>query len=153
LYLHRRADHPESPGHTAVPLALGAVLGCGFAGVAPLGALRLGKLFDGFCFGGLWSSFAGLGIMLELLRSFPELLGAKKIEYGTVLFLDGDGCPMECNYPGRMVAKASRFLRARSVDLWPEASLTLIPADDLRIRAEKVLRFLRNVDLPEGDSN
>lgn len=83
-------------------------------------------------------------IMVELLRSFPELLYARDIEANAWLFLEGEGCAMEFDYPGHMVADASPFLRDRPVDLWPQVTLCLTPTDELRIRAQKILRFLRS---------
>ncbi|MGA3133776.1 MAG: hypothetical protein ABSD59_23675 [Terracidiphilus sp.] len=92
-------------------------------------------------------------IMLELLSSFPVLLHAKNIEGGAVLFLEGDGCPMKCNYPGRMISSVSPFLRNRPVDLWPQAILVLMPTVELRKRALDILSFLRSADPIEENPN
>jgi hypothetical protein len=92
-------------------------------------------------------------ILLELLSSFPVLLRAKNIEGGAVLFLEGDGCPMKCNYPGRMIASVSPFLRDRPVDLWPQAILVLMPTVELRKRALDILSFLRSADPIEENPN
>jgi hypothetical protein len=91
--------------------------------------------------------------MLELLSSFPVLLSAKNIEGGAVLFLDGEGCPMQCNYPGRMIAGVSQFLRDRPADLWPQATLVLMPTVELRRRAQDILSFLRSSDSMEENPN
>lgn len=92
-------------------------------------------------------------IMLQLLSSFPVLLRAKNIEGGAVLLLEGEGCPMKCNYPGRMVASVSPFLRDRPVDLWPQAKLVLIPTAELRRRALDILTFLGSSDSIEENPN
>jgi hypothetical protein len=92
-------------------------------------------------------------IMIELLSSFPLLLRAKNIEGGAVLLLEGEGCPMKCNYPGRMIASVSPFLRDRPVDLWPQAILVLMPTVELRRRALEILSFLRSSDPIEENPN
>ena len=92
-------------------------------------------------------------VMLELLNSFPRLLQTKRIEAGAVFFLQGEGCGMQFAYPGRMVAKASPFLRDRPDDLWPQVTLSLTPTDELRTRAQDILTFLLNTFSMEGDPN
>ena len=89
-------------------------------------------------------------LMCELLDSFPDLLDAKTFP---VLFLAGEGCPMACEYPGQMVARVSPFLRARPVELWPEAMLSLTPAVDLRRRAKQIVAFLRDSKATGGIPN
>jgi hypothetical protein len=92
-------------------------------------------------------------VMLELLNSFPRLLQTKGIEAGAVLFLEGEGCVMQSPYPGQMVAKASPFLRGRPDELWPQATLSLTPTDELRIRAQDILAFLLSSTPVEGNPN
>jgi hypothetical protein len=92
-------------------------------------------------------------VMLELLRSFPRFLQTKRIEAGAVFFLEGEGCGMQFAYPGRMVAKASPFLRDRPDDLWPQVTLSLAPTDELRIRAQDILAFLLSSVAMEGNPN
>jgi len=92
-------------------------------------------------------------IMLDLLNSFPRLLQTKRIEAGAVLFLEGEGCGMQFGYPGRMVAKASPFLRDRPDELWPQVTLSLTPTEELRTRARDVLNFLLNSASMEGNPN
>lgn len=92
-------------------------------------------------------------VMLELLRSFPRFLQTKRIEAGSVFFLEGEGCGMQFAYPGRMVAKASPFLRDRPDDLWPQVTLSLAPTDELRIRAQDILAFLLSSVAMEGSPN
>lgn len=91
-------------------------------------------------------------VIIELLRSFPRLLQAKGIEAGAVLFLEGEGCGMEFAYPGRMMAKASPFLRDRPDDRWPQVTLSLTPTDELRIRAQNILAFLLSSIALEGNA-
>jgi hypothetical protein len=92
-------------------------------------------------------------IMTDLLNSFPQLLLSKGIDGGAVLFLEGEGCPMMCDYPGRMTSSVFPFLRDRSMDLWPEATLTLAPTRELRMRAFRILNFLGNSESATGDLN
>jgi hypothetical protein len=92
-------------------------------------------------------------IMLELLHSFPELLRAKSIKGGAVLFFEGEGCMMDFEYPGCMLASASPFLRDRPLDLWPQAILVLAPTVELATRAQNILDFLRSSDPTEGNPN
>jgi hypothetical protein len=92
-------------------------------------------------------------VMLEMLNSFPRLLQTKRIEAGAVFFLEDDGCAMQFAYPGRMVAEASPFLRDRPDDLWPQVTLSLTPADGLRIRAHDILAFLLSSTSIDGSPN
>jgi hypothetical protein len=92
-------------------------------------------------------------VMLELLNSFPLLLESKQVDGGAILFLEVDGCPMTCSYPGRMKSSVSRFLRDRSTDLWPEATLTLAPNTELRMRARKIVKFLHDSESTASDPN
>jgi len=92
-------------------------------------------------------------VMLELLRSFPRFLQTKRIEAGAVSFLEGEGCRMQIAYPGRMVAKASPFLRNRPDDLWPQVTLSFAPTDEMRIRAQDIVAFLLSSDAMDGRPN
>lgn len=92
-------------------------------------------------------------VMVELLNSFPRLLQTKRIEAGTVFFLEGEGCGMQFAYPGRMVAETSPFLRNRPDELWPQVSLSLTPTDELRIRAQDILAFLLSSTSMDGNPN
>jgi len=92
-------------------------------------------------------------VIIELLHSFPRLLQSKGIEAGAVLFLEGEGCGMEFAYPGRMMSKASPFLRDRPDDLWPQVTLSLTPTDELRIRAQDILAFLLSSIALDGNPN
>ena len=92
-------------------------------------------------------------IVLEMLESFPRLLQTKRIEAGTVFFLEGEGCAMQFAYPGKMVATASPFLRDRPDDVWPEVRLSLTPTDELRTRAQDILAFLMNSTPLAGNPN
>jgi hypothetical protein len=92
-------------------------------------------------------------VIIELLRSFPRLLQSKGIEASAVLFLEGEGCGMEFAYPGRMMSKASPFLRDRPDDLWPQVTLSLTPTDELRIRAQDILAFLLSSIALDGNPN
>jgi len=92
-------------------------------------------------------------VMLEMLNSFPRLLQTKGIEAGAVFFLEGEGCAMQFAYPGRMVAKASPFLRDRPDELWPQVTLSLTPTDELRIRAQDIRAFLLSSTPVEGNPN
>ncbi|MGA9425133.1 MAG: hypothetical protein WBV33_08645 [Terracidiphilus sp.] len=92
-------------------------------------------------------------VILEMLKSFPRLLQTKRIEAGTVFFLEGEGCAMQFAYPGRMVAEASPFLRDRPHDLWPQVTLSLTPTDELRIRAQVILAFLLSSTSMDGSPN
>jgi hypothetical protein len=92
-------------------------------------------------------------VMLEMLNSFPRLLQTKGIEAGSVFFLEGEGCAMQFAYPGRMVAKASPFLRDRPDELWPQVKLSITPTDELRIRAQDILAFLLSSTPMEGNPN
>lgn len=92
-------------------------------------------------------------VMLEMLNSFPRLLQTKGIEAGAVFFLEGEGCGMQFAYPGRMVAKASPFLRDRPYELWPQVALSLTPTDELRIRARDILAFLLSSTSMGGNPN
>jgi hypothetical protein len=92
-------------------------------------------------------------VMLELLNSFPRLLRTRRIDVDTVFFLEGEGCRVWFGYPGRMVAKASPFLRDRPDELWPEVTLSLTPTDELRIRAQDILAFLLSSAPVEGNPN
>ena len=64
-------------------------------------------------------------VMLEMLNSFPRLLQTKGIEAGAVFFLEGEGCAMQFAYPGRMVAKASPFLRIVLMTFGPKSHSAL----------------------------
>jgi hypothetical protein len=92
-------------------------------------------------------------IMLELLNSLRSVIQSKGIEVGVVLFLEGDGCPMSCEYPGRIKSSVSRFLKDRSLDLWPETTLTLVPTNELRMRARQVMDFLHDSNSASGELN
>jgi hypothetical protein len=92
-------------------------------------------------------------VMLELLSSFPRFLQTKRIEAGAIFFLEGEGCGMQFAYPGRMVAKASPFLRDRPDERWPQVTLSLTPTDELRIRAQDILAFLLSSIPVEGNPN
>ena len=92
-------------------------------------------------------------VIIELLHSFPRLLQSKGIEASAVLFLEGEGCGMEFAYPGRMMSKASPFLRDRPDDLWPQVTLSLTPTDELRIRAQDILAFLLSSIALDGNPN
>jgi hypothetical protein len=91
--------------------------------------------------------------MLELLESFPDLLRAKGLEEDAVYYLEGEGCPMLFAYPGRMLVTACPFLRDRPLDLWPEVSLAITPTEELVIRAQTLVEFVRNSDSRDGDPN
>jgi hypothetical protein len=92
-------------------------------------------------------------VMLEMLSTFPRLLQTKRIEAGSVFFLEGEGCAMQFAYPGKMVATASPSLRDRPDDLWPQVTLSLTPTDELRIRAQDILAFLLSSIPVEGNPN
>jgi hypothetical protein len=92
-------------------------------------------------------------VMLEMLNSFPRLLQTKGIEAGAVFFLEGEGCGMQFAYPGRMVARASPFLRDRPDELWPKVTISLTPTDELRIRAQDILAFLLSSTSMDGNPN
>ena len=81
-------------------------------------------------------------VILDMLRSFPVVLGTKSFDTCSVMFMEGEGCVMEFSYPGRMVLHRSPFLRDRPTYLWPQVTLSLTPTDELRIRAGRILAFL-----------
>ncbi len=83
-------------------------------------------------------------IMTELLGSFPAILHARGFKDLAVMFMEGEGCVMEFEYPGHMLAEASPFLQNRPIDRWPKVTLHLVPAIELRDRAHRVLAFLRD---------
>jgi hypothetical protein len=91
--------------------------------------------------------------MLELLNAFPDLLRAKGIQEDAVYYLQGEGCPMLLPYPGRMLVKVSPFLRDRPLDLWPQATLSIVPTDELVIRARAVVEFVRDTEPMAGNPN
>ena len=91
--------------------------------------------------------------MLELLNAFPDLLRAKGIQEDAVYYLQGEGCPMLFAYPGRMLVKVSPFLRDRPLDLWPQATLSIAPTDELVIRAKAVVEFVQNTAPMAGNPN
>ena len=82
-------------------------------------------------------------LTIRMLESFPEFLEARGLKPGTVLFLEGEGCPMSLKYPGQMLAHVSPFLRDRPADLWPQITLRLVPTVELVERARTVLAFRR----------
>jgi hypothetical protein len=100
-----------------------------------------------------WGRIDPDSVMLELLHSFPEVLQARGFKVSPVMFMEGEGCLMEFAYPGRMVAEASPFLRNRPVDHWPQVTLCLNPTNELRIRAQDLLAFLRSSPSVEGNLN
>jgi hypothetical protein len=87
----------------------------------------------------------------ELMRSFPELLHAKNIESVTGLFHEGEGCMMDFEYPGCMLASASPFLRDRPLDLWPQAILNLMPTIEVTRRARDIVDFILDSAPIEGN--
>jgi hypothetical protein len=91
--------------------------------------------------------------MLELLNAFPDLLRAKGIREDAVYYLQGEGCPMLLAYPGRMLVKVSPFLRDRPLDLWPQATLSIAPTDELVVRAKAVVEFVQNTAPMTGNPN
>jgi hypothetical protein len=91
--------------------------------------------------------------MLELLNAFPDLLRAKGIQEDAVYYLQGEGCPMLLAYPGRMLVKVSPFLRDRPLDLWPQATLSIAPTDELVVRAKAVVEFVQNTAPMTGTPN
>jgi predicted RNA-binding Zn-ribbon protein involved in translation (DUF1610 family) len=91
--------------------------------------------------------------MLELLSAFPDLLRAKGIQEDAVYYLQGEGCPMLLAYPGRMLVKVSPFLRDRPLDLWPQATVSITPTDELVIRAKAVVEFVQNIAPMTGAPN
>jgi hypothetical protein len=91
--------------------------------------------------------------MLELLNAFPDLLRAKGIQEDAVYYLQGEGCPMLLAYPGRMLVKVSPFLRGRPLDLWPQATLSIAPTDQLVVRAKAVVEFVQNTAPMTGTPN
>jgi len=92
-------------------------------------------------------------VELDLLSSFPRFLQTKRIEAHEGRFLEGEGCRMQFAYPGRMVAKASPFLRDRPVGLWPQVTLSFAPTVEMRIRAREILAFLLSSDAMDGRPN
>jgi hypothetical protein len=82
-------------------------------------------------------------IMTELLGSLPKILNARGFKDLTVMFMEGEGCMMEFEYPGHMLAEASPFLQNRPIEHWPKVTLNLAPTNELRDRAHRVLAFLR----------
>ena len=91
--------------------------------------------------------------MLELLNAFPDLLRAKGIQEDAVYYLQGEGCPMLLAYPGRMLVEVSPFLRDRPLDLWPQATLSFAPTDELVTRAKAVVEFVQNTAPMTGNPN
>ena len=91
--------------------------------------------------------------MIELLRSFPDLLRIKDAEASAVYYLEGEGCPMQFAYPGQMVVEVCPFLRDRPLDLWPEVTLTIPPTEELVVRAKTLVEFVRNSASIDGDPN
>jgi hypothetical protein len=91
--------------------------------------------------------------MLELLNAFPDLLRAKGIQEDAIFYLQGEGCPMLLPYPGRMLVKVSPFLRDRPLDLWPQATLSIVPTDELIIRAKAIVEFVRDTEPMVGNPN
>lgn len=91
--------------------------------------------------------------MLELLNAFPDLLRAKGIQEDTIFYLQGEGCPMLLPYPGRMLVKVSPFLRDRPLGLWPQATLSIVPTDELVIRAKAIVEFMRDTEPMAGNPN
>jgi hypothetical protein len=89
-------------------------------------------------------------VELDLRRSFPRFLKTKRIEAREGYFLRGEGCRMRIAYPGQMVAKVSPFLRDRPDGLWPQATLSFPPTDEMRIRAQDILAFLLSSDDMDG---
>lgn len=89
-------------------------------------------------------------VELDLWRSFSRFLQTKRIEAREGYFLKGEGCRMRMAYPGRMVAKVSPFLRDRPDGLWPQATLSFAPSDEMRIRAQDILAFLLSSDDMDG---
>ena len=92
-------------------------------------------------------------VMIELLSSFPEILHARGFKDLTVMFMEGEGCLMEFAYPGNMLSGASPFLQNRPVDRWPTVTLRLVPTNELRDRAHRVLAFLRDSGPVEAPPN
>jgi hypothetical protein len=91
--------------------------------------------------------------MLELLNAFPDLLRAKGIQEDAIFYLQGEGCPMLLPYPGRMLVKVSPFLRDLPLDLWPQATLSIIPTDELINRAKAIVQFVQNTEPMAGNPN
>jgi hypothetical protein len=91
--------------------------------------------------------------MLELLNAFPDLLRAKGIQEDAIFYLQGEGCPMLLPYPGRMLVKVSPFLRDRPLDLWPQATLSIVPTNELVIRAKAIVEFVRDTEPVAGYPN
>jgi hypothetical protein len=91
--------------------------------------------------------------MIELLRSFPDLLRIKDAEASAVYYLEGEGCPMQFAYPGQMIVEVCPFLRDRPLDLWPEVTLTVLPTEELVVRAKTLVEFVRNSASIDGDPN
>ncbi|MFP5276606.1 MAG: hypothetical protein ACLGPM_05795 [Acidobacteriota bacterium] len=81
-------------------------------------------------------------IMAEVLGSFPKILNARGFKDLTVMFMEGEGCMMEFEYPGHMLAEASPFLQNRPIERWPKVTLSLAPTNELRDRAHRVVAFL-----------
>ncbi|HEV2133131.1 MAG TPA: hypothetical protein VGR47_02610 [Terracidiphilus sp.] len=92
-------------------------------------------------------------IMAELLGSFPKILNARGFKDLTVMFMEGEGCVMEFEYSGNTLAEVSPFLRDRPDDPWPQVKLSLIPTDELKIRAQTILAFLLTSKSAEGKLN
>jgi hypothetical protein len=92
-------------------------------------------------------------IMTELLGSFPKILNARGFKDLTVMFMEGEGCMMEFEYPGHMLAEASPFLQNRPIEHWPKVTLSLAPTNELRDRAHRVLAFLRDSEPTEALPN
>ncbi len=91
--------------------------------------------------------------MVELLSAFPDLLRAKGIQEDAIFYLQGEGCPMLLPYPGRMLVKVSPFLRDRPLDLWPQATLSIVPTDELVLRAKAIVEFVRDTEPMDGLPN
>jgi hypothetical protein len=91
--------------------------------------------------------------MLELLRSFPDLLRLKDLEPNSIYYLEGEGCPMQFAYPGEMLVAVCPFLRNRPPDLWPELAVHISPTEKLVSRAKTLVEFVRNSASTDGDPN
>jgi hypothetical protein len=92
-------------------------------------------------------------IMTDLLGSFPKILNARGFKDLTVKFMEGEGCMMEFEYPGHMLAEGSPLLKNRPIEQWPKVTLSLAPKNELRDRARRVLAFLRDSEPTEALPN
>jgi hypothetical protein len=78
-----------------------------------------------------------------VVRSFAEALHARGIMKEPTLYTRARDYFVELAYPGVMIADVSPYLSNRPVDLWPQATLHLLPTEELCRSARQLVMLLQ----------